>query len=62
MALGGRTVTAPDGSTWHVGRQWLPWKLKRRGPDADIGNWDISDAGGADDSSASSSPSSSGSS
>jgi hypothetical protein len=32
MAPGGRTVSAPDGSTWHVGRQWMPWKPRHRGP------------------------------
>jgi hypothetical protein len=31
MALGGRTVTAPDGTTWHVARQWWPRKLRFRG-------------------------------
>jgi hypothetical protein len=47
VALGGRTVIAPDGTEWHVARQWWPWRPKRReidGPDAG----DI-DLGGADD-------------
>ena len=49
MAIGGRTVTAPGGVEWHVGRQWLPWRMKRRKVDSidtGGGNWDI---GGADD-------------
>ena len=25
-----RTVVAPDGRTWKVGRQWLPWRLRLR--------------------------------
>jgi hypothetical protein len=48
MALGGRTVTAPDGSVWHVGRQWLPWTPRRRGPDVDASGMHIGDAGGDD--------------
>ena len=50
MALGGRTVTAPDGSTWHVGRQWMPWKPRHRGPDVDAGDMGggIGDLGGDD--------------
>ena len=49
MTLGGRTVTAPDGSTWHVGRQWMPWKPRHRGPDVDAGDMGgIGDLGGDD--------------
>ena len=48
MALGGRTVTAPDGTEWHVARQWWPWRPKRRDIDGpDVGNLDFAD--GADD-------------
>ena len=30
MPAGGRTVTAPGGAEWHVGRQWWPWRMKKR--------------------------------
>jgi hypothetical protein len=43
-----RTVTGLDGTEWRVGRQWWPWKPKRRDIDApDTGNLDL--GGGADD-------------
>jgi hypothetical protein len=49
MTFGGRTVTAPDGSAWHVGRQWMPWKPRQRGPDVDPGGMGgIGDLGGDD--------------
>lgn len=28
----GRTVTAPDGTRWRVGRRWLPWEPRLREP------------------------------
>ena len=33
--IGAKKVTAPDGTTWHVGRQWVPtkptlWRPKKR--------------------------------
>ena len=49
MPAGGRTVTAPGGAEWHVGRQWWPWRMKKREIDAldgPGGDWDL---GGADD-------------
>ena len=33
MPLGGRTVAAPGGAEWHVGRQWWPWRLRKRDVD-----------------------------
>jgi hypothetical protein len=48
VALGGRTVTAPNGTEWHVARQWWPWRPRRRDIDSpDIGGFDLAD--GADD-------------
>lgn len=45
MALGGRTVTAPDGTEWHVARQWWPWRPRRREIDApDTGGLEFGDA------------------
>lgn len=28
-------VTGPDGRNWRIGRQWLPWQLRRRKIDGD---------------------------
>lgn len=28
-------VTGPDGRSWRIGRQWLPWQLRRRKVDGD---------------------------
>ncbi len=42
-----RTVTAPDGRQWKVGRQWLPWRVRLRRDTFD--GPDIGDAGAFDD-------------
>lgn len=28
-------VTGPDGRSWRIGRQWLPWQVRRRELDSD---------------------------
>ena len=46
-----RTVQAPDGRTWKVGRQWLPFRVRLRRerelPDGDGPSWlgDLFDLG-----------------
>ena len=50
-----RTVTAPDGREWKVGRQWMPrWvrlrpRRKKKDADGNESGWDITDVAFFDD-------------